>query len=160
MIVSADNYRNIIRSILCAALWLHVWLTCPSKNSTSVNVWLTNLLLTLNYTVSVLIYERVTKKTSLLAVFACLGFLSPANRGALMTCAVVLWVLLGTPAGYVAARLYKCEWGREWGEKQNCIVIIQYSLVYSHNHIENLNMLCCKEIRAEFENYSLHHKIC
>lgn len=44
-----------------------------------------------------------------LLVFACLGFLSPANRGALMTCAVVLWVLLGTPAGYVAARFYKCE---------------------------------------------------
>lgn len=42
-------------------------------------------------------------------VFACLGFLSPANRGALMTCAVVLWVLLGTPAGYVAARFYKCK---------------------------------------------------
>ncbi|CAB1327458.1 unnamed protein product [Coregonus sp. 'balchen'] len=40
-------------------------------------------------------------------IFACLGFLSPANRGALMTCAVVLWVLLGTPAGYVAARFYK-----------------------------------------------------
>uniref|UniRef100_A0A673LHW5 Transmembrane 9 superfamily member n=1 Tax=Sinocyclocheilus rhinocerous TaxID=307959 RepID=A0A673LHW5_9TELE len=38
---------------------------------------------------------------------ACLGFLSPANRGALMTCAVVLWVLLGTSAGYVSARLYK-----------------------------------------------------
>ncbi|KAG9478399.1 hypothetical protein GDO78_013422, partial [Eleutherodactylus coqui] len=38
---------------------------------------------------------------------ACLGFLSPANRGALMTCAVVLWVLLGTPAGYVSARMYK-----------------------------------------------------
>uniref|UniRef100_H0YV96 Transmembrane 9 superfamily member n=1 Tax=Taeniopygia guttata TaxID=59729 RepID=H0YV96_TAEGU len=36
---------------------------------------------------------------------ACLGFLSPANRGALMTCAVVLWVLLGTPAGYVSARM-------------------------------------------------------
>lgn len=42
-------------------------------------------------------------------VLACLGFLSPANRGALMTCAVVLWVLLGTPAGYVSARLYKSE---------------------------------------------------
>uniref|UniRef100_A0A672YQL7 Transmembrane 9 superfamily member n=1 Tax=Sphaeramia orbicularis TaxID=375764 RepID=A0A672YQL7_9TELE len=40
---------------------------------------------------------------------ACLGFLSPANRGALMTCAVVLWVLLGTPAGYVSARLYKSK---------------------------------------------------
>ena len=32
-------------------------------------------------------------------VFACLGFLSPANRGALMTCALVLFVCLGTPAG-------------------------------------------------------------
>ncbi|KAJ7403803.1 hypothetical protein BTVI_75114 [Pitangus sulphuratus] len=40
---------------------------------------------------------------------ACLGFLSPANRGALMTCAVVLWVLLGTPAGYVSARMYKSK---------------------------------------------------
>lgn len=46
-------------------------------------------------------------------VFACLGFLSPANRGALMTCAVVLWVLLGTPAGYVAARYYKCKYTAE-----------------------------------------------
>ena len=42
-------------------------------------------------------------------VLACLGFLSPANRGALMTCAVVLWVLLGTPAGYVSSRFYKSE---------------------------------------------------
>lgn len=48
-------------------------------------------------------------KLLIFLVFACLGFLSPANRGALMTCAVVLWVLLGTPAGYVAARFYKCK---------------------------------------------------
>jgi hypothetical protein len=40
-------------------------------------------------------------------VFACLGFLSPANRGSLMTCAMVLYVCLGTPAGYVSARIYK-----------------------------------------------------
>ncbi|XP_050983568.1 transmembrane 9 superfamily member 2 isoform X1 [Labeo rohita] len=45
---------------------------------------------------------------------ACLGFLSPANRGALMTCAVVLWVLLGTPAGYVSSRLYKTFGGENW----------------------------------------------
>ena len=38
--------------------------------------------------------------------FACLGFLSPANRGALMTCAMVLFVCLGTTAGYVSARMY------------------------------------------------------
>jgi hypothetical protein len=38
------------------------------------------------------------------SILFILGFLSPANRGALMTCALVLYVCLGTPAGYVAAR--------------------------------------------------------
>lgn len=46
--------------------------------------------------------------------FACLGFLSPANRGALMTCAMVLYVCLGTPAGYVSARIYKSFGGEKW----------------------------------------------
>lgn len=46
--------------------------------------------------------------------FACLGFLSPANRGALMTCAMVLYVLLGTPAGYISARIYKSFGGVKW----------------------------------------------
>lgn len=53
-------------------------------------------------------------------VFACLGFLSPANRGALMTCALVLYVCLGTPAGYVSARLYKTFGGEKW--KSNVIL--------------------------------------
>ncbi|XP_037075308.1 transmembrane 9 superfamily member 2-like [Pollicipes pollicipes] len=48
-------------------------------------------------------------------VFACLGFLSPANRGSLMTCGLVLYVCLGTPAGYVAARIYKSFGGEKWG---------------------------------------------
>ncbi|XP_070538417.1 transmembrane 9 superfamily member 2-like [Ptychodera flava] len=47
-------------------------------------------------------------------VFACLGFLSPANRGSLMTCVLVLFVCLGTPAGYVAARMYKTFGGERW----------------------------------------------
>lgn len=47
-------------------------------------------------------------------LFACLGFLSPANRGALMTCAMVLYVCLGFPAGYIAARLYKSFGGEKW----------------------------------------------
>jgi len=46
--------------------------------------------------------------------FACLGFLSPANRGALMTCAMVMFVCLGAPAGYVSARLYKRFGGSKW----------------------------------------------
>ncbi|XP_050389902.1 transmembrane 9 superfamily member 2 [Patella vulgata] len=47
-------------------------------------------------------------------LFACLGFLSPANRGALMTCSLVLYVCLGTPAGYVSARIYKMFGGEKW----------------------------------------------
>jgi len=47
-------------------------------------------------------------------VFACLGFLSPANRGSLMTCSVVLWVCFGAPSGYVSARVYKSFGGEKW----------------------------------------------
>lgn len=53
-------------------------------------------------------------------VFACLGFLSPANRGSLMTCALLLYVCLGTPAGYVSARIYKMFGGEKW--KSNVIL--------------------------------------
>lgn len=46
--------------------------------------------------------------------FACLGFLSPANRGSLMTCVLVLYVCLGTPGGYVSSRIYKMFGGEKW----------------------------------------------
>lgn len=48
------------------------------------------------------------------AVFACLGFLSPANRGSLMTCSLILYVSLGTTAGYVSSRIYKIFSGEKW----------------------------------------------
>lgn len=57
--------------------------------------------------------------------FACLGFLSPANRGALMTCSMVLFVLLGTPAGYVSARIYKSFGGVKW--KSNVLLTATFS---------------------------------
>ena len=40
---------------------------------------------------------------------ACFGFLSPANRGSLMTFALVWYVLLSIVSGYISARLYKSE---------------------------------------------------
>ncbi len=40
-------------------------------------------------------------------VFAALGFLSPANRGGLMTAMLLLFVFMGLVGGYAAARLYK-----------------------------------------------------
>ncbi|XP_037031079.1 transmembrane 9 superfamily member 2-like [Bradysia coprophila] len=40
-------------------------------------------------------------------VFAGLGLLSPANRGSLMSCLILSFGFLGTPAGYISARIYK-----------------------------------------------------
>ncbi|CAJ1972416.1 unnamed protein product [Sphenostylis stenocarpa] len=47
-------------------------------------------------------------------MFAVLGFLSPSNRGGLMTAMLLLWVFMGIFAGYASARLYKMFKGAEW----------------------------------------------
>ncbi|KAL2317976.1 hypothetical protein Fmac_031852 [Flemingia macrophylla] len=47
-------------------------------------------------------------------MFAVLGFLSPSNRGGLMTAMLLLWVFMGIFAGYASARLYKMFKGGEW----------------------------------------------
>ncbi|KAJ4820755.1 Transmembrane 9 superfamily member [Rhynchospora pubera] len=47
-------------------------------------------------------------------IFALLGFLSPSNRGGLMTAMVLLWVFMGLFAGYASSRLYKMFKGTEW----------------------------------------------
>ncbi|KAH0652125.1 hypothetical protein KY289_029803 [Solanum tuberosum] len=46
--------------------------------------------------------------------FAVLGFLSPSNRGGLMTAMLLLWAFMGVFAGYASARLYKMFKGSEW----------------------------------------------
>ncbi|OAY85497.1 transmembrane 9 superfamily member 7-like [Ananas comosus] len=47
-------------------------------------------------------------------IFALLGFLSPSNRGGLMTALVLLWVFMGLFAGYASSRLYKMFKGTDW----------------------------------------------
>ncbi|KAM7252729.1 hypothetical protein ACFE04_008238 [Oxalis oulophora] len=47
-------------------------------------------------------------------IFALLGFLSPSNRGGLMTVMLLLWAFMGIFAGYSSARLYKMFKGTEW----------------------------------------------
>ncbi|KAJ4815827.1 Transmembrane 9 superfamily member [Rhynchospora pubera] len=47
-------------------------------------------------------------------IFAVLGFLSPSNRGGLMTAMLLLWVFMGLFAGYASARLYKLFKGSDW----------------------------------------------
>jgi transmembrane 9 superfamily protein 2/4 len=46
--------------------------------------------------------------------FALLGFLSPANRGGLLTAVLLLFILLGSYAGYVTARLCKMFRCHSW----------------------------------------------
>jgi len=47
-------------------------------------------------------------------ICAMLGFLSPANRGGLLTATLLLYVLMGVPAGYVSATTYKAMQGEQW----------------------------------------------
>lgn len=47
-------------------------------------------------------------------LFAMLGMLSPASRGALMTCAIFFYAAMGGIAGFVSARIYKTIRGRRW----------------------------------------------
>ncbi|XP_043275405.1 transmembrane 9 superfamily member 2 isoform X2 [Venturia canescens] len=70
--------------------------------------------------------------------FACLGFLSPANRGALMTCAMILYVCLGTPAGYVSARIYKSFGGEKWKSNVLLTSMLSPGIVFSLFFILNL----------------------
>lgn len=70
--------------------------------------------------------------------FACLGFLSPANRGALMTCAMVLFVCLGTPAGYVSARIYKSFGGEKWKSNVLLTSMLSPGIVFCLFFVMNL----------------------
>ncbi|XP_057298342.1 transmembrane 9 superfamily member 2-like isoform X2 [Hydractinia symbiolongicarpus] len=53
-------------------------------------------------------------------VIACFGLLSPANRGALATCVLVLFPCLASVGGYVSGRIYKVVGGENW--KSNAIL--------------------------------------
>jgi transmembrane 9 superfamily protein 2/4 len=58
--------------------------------------------------------------TLIMLIFACLGFLSPANRGGLLTALIFLFVFAGVVSGYKSARLYKLFDGKDW--KRNALL--------------------------------------
>merc|ERR1712196_642563 len=47
-------------------------------------------------------------------IFAAMGFLSPANRGGLMTATLMLFVFMGVISGYASSRLYLAMKGQDW----------------------------------------------
>eukprot|EP00899_Mesostigma_viride_P019725 jgi/Mesvir1/27754/Mv07442-RA.1 len=59
--------------------------------------------------------------TLITMVFALLGFLSPANRGGLMTAMLLLFVFMGLFAGYSSARLFRMFKLTEW--KSNTLMV-------------------------------------
>mmetsp|Transcript_23057 Transcript_23057/g.62585 ORF Transcript_23057/g.62585 Transcript_23057/m.62585 type:complete len:649 (+) Transcript_23057:54-2000(+) len=61
---------------------------------------------------------------------AMLGFLSPANRGGLLTATVLLYVLMGIPAGYYSAYLYKSLKGAEWQKCTLCTALFYPGVVF------------------------------
>merc|ERR1712146_462130 len=63
---------------------------------------------------------QVLFMSSVTMVFAVLGFLSPANRGSLLTTVPVLFVLMGVFAGYFSSHIYKMLGGTEW--KRNTLL--------------------------------------
>ncbi|TPX75140.1 hypothetical protein CcCBS67573_g03604 [Chytriomyces confervae] len=52
--------------------------------------------------------------TCVTLMFAIMGFLSPSSRGSLSTIMIVFYVLFGSIAGYVSARIYKMFGGQSW----------------------------------------------
>eukprot|EP00741_Cyanophora_paradoxa_P004796 tig00000829_g4654.t1 len=63
---------------------------------------------------------QVFGMTLITMIFAVLGFLSPANRGGLMTALLLLFVFMGAFAGYWSSRLYKMFKGTAW--KRNTLM--------------------------------------
>ncbi|OQV14313.1 Transmembrane 9 superfamily member 2 [Hypsibius exemplaris] len=81
---------------------------------------------------------QVLIMTLVTLVFACFGFLSPANRGALMTCAMFLYVCLGTTAGYVSSRLYKMMGGDRWKANVLLTALLCPGIVFAIFFVLNL----------------------
>jgi len=70
--------------------------------------------------------------------FAVCGFVSPANRGSLLQSSVLLFTLMGSVAGYVAARMYKLFDGQGWRELNLLTGLLYPGIVFSIFFVLNL----------------------
>mmetsp|Transcript_20217 Transcript_20217/g.19157 ORF Transcript_20217/g.19157 Transcript_20217/m.19157 type:complete len:302 (+) Transcript_20217:175-1080(+) len=59
-----------------------------------------------------------------LLIFACLGLISPAYRGALVTAFYVFFILLSNISGYYTARFYKMFQGTDW---LLCTILVSFA---------------------------------
>jgi transmembrane 9 superfamily protein 2/4 len=73
-----------------------------------------------------------------LLFFAVLGFLSPANQGSLLTAFILLFVFMGSFAGYFSARLYKMFKGKAWKRNTLLTAFAFPGTIYSIAFVLNL----------------------
>lgn len=71
-------------------------------------------------------------------VFAALGFTSPSNRGNLMITILVLFVLMGSTAGYVSSQTYKLFRGKQWQLNTTLTAIVFPGLTFALFFLLNL----------------------
>jgi hypothetical protein len=71
-------------------------------------------------------------------IFAALGFLSPANRGSLMTALLVVFVFMGFFAGYHSTRLYLMFKLPNWKSNATVTALLFPGLVFGCFFILNL----------------------
>ncbi|KAK9840498.1 hypothetical protein WJX74_010676 [Apatococcus lobatus] len=71
-------------------------------------------------------------------VFAVLGFLSPANRGGLLTAAILLFAFMGVLAGYTSARLYRSFKGEKWKHTTIQTALLFPGVIFSIFFVLNL----------------------
>eukprot|EP01120_Amphizonella_sp_Union-15-10_P007188 TRINITY_DN23_c0_g1_i1.p1 TRINITY_DN23_c0_g1~~TRINITY_DN23_c0_g1_i1.p1 ORF type:complete len:659 (-),score=111.43 TRINITY_DN23_c0_g1_i1:71-1984(-) len=71
-------------------------------------------------------------------IFAVLGFLSPANRGGLMTAILVLFVWMGVFAGYFSTRTYKNIGGENWKKNSFLTAIFFPGIVFATFFFESI----------------------
>lgn len=63
--------------------------------------------------------------------FALMGFLSPANRGGMLTALLVLFVLMGSFAGYWSATMYKFFNGKMWKRSTFATALLFPSMIFA-----------------------------
>jgi len=73
---------------------------------------------------------QIFAMTLITLVFAALGFLSPANRGGLMTALLLLFVFMGMLAGYYSTRTYKMFGLLEWKKNTLATALLFPGLVF------------------------------
>nr|CCA22643.1 endomembrane protein 70like protein putative [Albugo laibachii Nc14] len=64
-------------------------------------------------------------------VIALLGLLSPANRGSLLTTLLLLFVFMGSFAGYFSSRTYKMFHGKDWKRNTLMTALLYPGIMFS-----------------------------